>query len=122
MSLFDEIIETLNNNIRIIDYPEKRYVSELLLKFTNGDVNSIYFSENFKDVNFEDLKRMNLKGGFYILTDNIDIPLFESDIKSIINNIYDIVCLSTKIIILNQDILMYRLFPDDIFRIVFNKN
>lgn len=120
MSLFDELIESLNDKIRIVPLSEKEYVDKLISIFTSGDVNNIYLSDNFKDISFEDLEKLNIKGDFYVIIDNMEIPLFKCDIRSIINNIYDIACLSTRIIILNKEILLYRLFPDDIFRVIQN--
>ncbi|WP_439047831.1 CDI toxin immunity protein [Pasteurella multocida] len=47
--------------------------------------------------------------------------MFRSNWELIINNIYDVVCLSTKVFFLDDEKLMMELFPEDKVRVIYKR-
>ena len=53
----------------------------------------------------------------YVLADNADVPVFRSNLKVIMDNIYDVSALSPKVFIFNQEVIIEPLFPSDNLRV-----
>ena len=53
----------------------------------------------------------------YVLADNADVPVFRSNLKVIMDNIYDVSALSPKVFIFNQEVIIEPLFPSDTLRV-----
>lgn len=53
----------------------------------------------------------------FVFADDVDIPVFRSNLRLIAKNIYDVIALSTKLFIFNDEIIIQPLFPTEMFRL-----
>ncbi|MEG9498700.1 hypothetical protein [Mannheimia indoligenes] len=115
MTLFDECKAKLSDSLYLLEKPEKDRAITLLLSF---------LEKGYKYPRKELYKhRMNLdyrklkdyisfsNSDFYVLADIIDVPIFKTDINSIINNYDDITALCPVIFIFNEKFLLIPDFP-----------
>ena len=121
MTLFEECKQALSSNIRILDVKESRNILILLgnlIKDDNlGGWNDIEYVDYDK---LEDLS-IELKGydtNVYVVADDKDIPVFQTNLQLALENFYDISSLSTKIFIFNSEELLFPLFPTEGIRYV----
>ncbi|MGC6248847.1 hypothetical protein ACNO7P_10480 [Bisgaard Taxon 45] len=117
MTLFDECKLALKDDFNLICDEEKKCVMDRFY---------FYFLEkkeefNFQDYSFEEMYIFSKMEPVYVLCDSSNIPLFTSNWKLIIDNIYDVVCLSTKVFFLDDEKLMMTLFPEDKVRVIYKR-
>lgn len=69
--------------------------------------------------NIDELLRFNVfeDGGVFVLADDLDVPVFKTNINLIADNIYDVLALSPKLFIFNADVVMQSLFPGEAIRL-----
>ncbi|WP_430640082.1 hypothetical protein [Mannheimia granulomatis] len=58
----------------------------------------------------------------YVIADDVDIPIFETTMSLLFENIYDVICLATKIYFMSKEMIIYSSFPHEIFYIFDIKN
>lgn len=119
MTLFEECKEALKEDFHIVEDEQKAI--EILQTFPIP-YNYIMWSElSYKDYDrmediVNDLSILSNKS-LYVLADNADVPVFRSNLKVIMENIYDVSALSPKVFIFNQEVIIEPLFPSDNLRV-----
>lgn len=126
MTLFEECKQALSSNIRILDVRESRNILILLGNLIKNDNLS-----NWNDIEYVDYDKLEdlsieLKGydtNVYVVADDKDIPVFQTNLQLALENFYDISSLSTKVFIFNKEELLFPLFPTEGIRYArFKKN
>lgn len=123
MSLFEECKEALKNDFQIIE-DSKEVIAKLNIYPIH--LNSIIWTNmDFRD--FDDMDEL-LKyvqefqnTVVYVVADDKDIPIFTSTLKAVIENIYDVMALSPKVFIFNNEVILEPLFPSYTIRVAFNQ-
>lgn len=126
MSLFEECKNALKNDFQII--------SDIDVEDVYTKLNMYPIKQNFilwKNIDFKDFDDMDellesmqtiQNENVYVVADDRDIPVFTSKLKSIIENIYDVMALCPKVFIFNDTILLEPLFPTYTVRMTFKPN
>ncbi|MEB5888956.1 CDI toxin immunity protein [Enterobacter roggenkampii] len=119
MSLFEECKEALSADFSIIDKEEERVTTILEgYPFVSGNIS---WSEiSFRDFETSDellcqswLKNENV----YVIADDANIPIFRTNLRLVLENIYDVAALSPKMFIFNENLILQPLFPTDALRL-----
>ena len=113
MSLFQECQEVLSEDFEIIDNTD--FILDILnnfpIQFNNIDWKKIHYKDYddmgllFKELNVDESIKV------FIFADDNDVPIFQSNLKLVVNNIYDVMALASKVLIFNDNIILYPLFP-----------
>ena len=53
----------------------------------------------------------------YVIADDANIPIFRTNLRLVLENIYDVAALSPKIFIFNEGMILQPLFPSDALRL-----
>ena len=126
MSLFEECKNALKNDFQII--------SDIDVEEVYKKLNMYPIKQNFilwKNIDFKDFDDMDEllesmqtihNENVYVVADDQNIPVFTSKLKSIIENIYDVMALCPKVFIFNETILLEPLFPTYTVRVAFKPN
>lgn len=120
MTLFDECKNALNADFFLVEGLDERQAIDILKEYPfhseNIDWNDIHFidCETFDDV----LNKKGIKNNIvFVFTDDSNIPMFRSNLNLISENIYDVMALSPKLFIFNDEIIIQPLFPTEMFRL-----
>jgi hypothetical protein len=113
MTLFEECKEALKEDFHIVEDEQKAI--EILQTFPITYDYIMWSELSYKDYDHmedivNDLSILSNKS-LYVLADNADVPVFRSNLKVIMENIYDVSALSPKVFIFNQDVIIEPLFP-----------
>jgi hypothetical protein len=86
--------------------------------FSNGN---ILWAE-FNYVDYEDINELisdnnNKNYDVFVFVDDINIPIFKTNLALIAENIYDVTALSPKIFIFNDKLILQPLFPNETIRL-----
>ncbi|MDQ9889872.1 CDI toxin immunity protein [Acinetobacter pittii] len=126
MSLFEECKNALKNDFQIISDIDTEDVYTTLNMYPIKQNCILWTNIDFKD--FDDMDEL-LESmqtiqdeNVYVVADDQDIPVFTSKLKSIIENIYDVMALCPKVFIFNESILLEPLFPTYSVRVAFKLN
>lgn len=119
MTLFEECEEALKQDFNLVN--NEKEVTKLLQIFPLKGNYMVWGKIEYKDYDcmeellsdFSDLAKIH----FYVLADNADIPIFKSNLKLIIDNIYDIMALSPKVYIFDENVVIEPLFPSYTLRV-----
>ena len=119
MTLFEECREALKQDFTIVDDEQKAV--ELLQNFPLKNNYMVWTNIEYKDYDcmkelLSDLLPLS-ETPFYVLADNEDVPIFRSNLKLLMNNIYDVIALSPKVFIFNEDVVIEPLFPSYTLRV-----
>ena len=119
MSLFEECKEALSADFTIIDKEEER-VTTILEGYPFVSRNISWSEISFRDFETSDellcqswLKNENV----YVIADDANIPIFRTNLRLVLENIYDVAALSPKIFIFNEGMILQTLFPSDALRL-----
>ena len=120
MTLFDECKEALKADFSIIEGDGEKIAINILkgYPFVNGMVNW----DNVKYFDYESADSL-LKANFlqdesvFVLADDIDVPMFKTQLKLVIENIYDVAALSPKLFVFNGNFIVQPIFPTEIIRV-----
>lgn len=126
MSLFEECKNALKNDFQIINDTNAEGVFTKLNQYPIKQNYILWTDIDFKDFDdmdelLESMQTIQDKN-VYVVADDRDIPVFTSKLKSIIENIYDVMALCPKVFIFNENILLEPLFPTYTVRVAFNPN
>ncbi|MBJ6351992.1 MULTISPECIES: hypothetical protein [Acinetobacter] len=126
MSLFEECKNALKNDFQIISGIDVEDVYTKLNMYPIKQNCILWTDMNFNDFDNMDelLESMQTihNENVYVVADDQDIPVFTSKLKSIIENIYDVMALCPKVFIFNETILLEPLFPTYTVRVAFKSN
>ncbi|MDS7929674.1 hypothetical protein RMB13_09315 [Acinetobacter sp. V102_4] len=126
MSLFEECKNALKNDFQIISDID---VEDVYTKLNMYPIKQNYIL--WKNIDFKDFDDMDEllesmqtihNENVYVVADDQNIPVFTSKLKSIIENIYDVMALCPKVFIFNETILLEPLFPIYTVRVAFKPN
>ncbi|MCU4565020.1 hypothetical protein [Acinetobacter sp. WU_MDCI_Abxc222] len=126
MSLFEECKNALKNDFQIISGIDVEVVYTKLNMYPIKQNCILWTDMNFNDFDNMDelLESMQTihNENVYVVADDQNIPVFTSKLKSIIENIYDVMALCPKVFIFNETILLEPLFPTYTVRVAFKSN
>lgn len=119
MTLFEECKEALERDFNLVD--NEKEIIKLLQTFPLKESYMVWNRIDYRDYDcmeelLSDLSDLS-KIHFYVLADNEKIPIFKSNLKLIIDNIYDVMALSSKVYIFNENVVIQPLFPSDTLRV-----
>ncbi|OEI70686.1 hypothetical protein [Enterobacter sp. ku-bf2] len=119
MTLFEECREALSADFTIIDKEEARVTAILEgYPFVSGNISWSEISFRDFETNDELLCQSRLKNeDVYVIADDANIPLFRTNLRLLLENIYDVAALSLKMFIINQSMILQPLFPTDALRL-----
>ena len=126
MSLFEECKNALKNDFQIISDVDVEDVYTKLNMYPLKQNCILWKNIDYKD--FDDMEELLesiqtiQNESVYVVADDQDIPVFTSKLKSIIENIYDVMALCPKVFIFNETILLEPLFPTYTVRMAFKPN
>ncbi len=119
MTLFEECKEALKEDFHTLEDEQKAI--QILENFPIH-CNYIRWSElAYKDYDhmediISDLSVVSNKS-LFVLADNDNVPIFRSNLRLIIENIYDVSALSPKVFIFNEEVIIEPLFPSYTLRV-----
>ena len=119
MTLFEECKEALRDDFSILDDEHKAI--KILNSFPIHSNYIIWSEIKYKDYDcmediVSDLSVLRSKS-LYVIADNHDVPVFKSNLKLIIENVYDVSALSPKVLIFNEEVIIEPLFPSYTLRV-----
>ncbi|AIR66019.1 hypothetical protein [Cedecea neteri] len=120
MTLFEECRAALKANFTIVEGEQLNLAMGIFHQYPwqNGDIK--WSKMDFIDYEITDtlLNDVALKDmSVFVITDDADIPVFKTRLNLVISNIYDVMALSPKLFIFNEDVMMKPLFPHYVVRI-----
>lgn len=120
MTLFEECRAALKANFTIIEGEQLNLAMCIFHQYPwqNGDIE--WSKIDYIDYEITDmlLSDMTLKDmPVFVITDDTDIPVFETRLSLVVGNIYDVMALSPKLFIFNEEVVIKSLFPHDVMRI-----
>ena len=124
MTLFDECQETLSADFNMVDGKAQREAIDILRKYPFVKGNIMWSAIKYSDYESIDalLSAHYIENDkVFVFADDVDIPVFRSNLRLIAKNIYDVIALSTKLFIFNDEIIIQPLFPTEMFRLGINQ-
>jgi len=120
MTLFDECQEALSADFNMVDGKAQREAIDILRKYPFVKGNIMWSAIKYSDYESIDalLSAHYIENDkVFVFADDVDIPVFRSNLRLIAKNIYDVIALSTKLFIFNDEIIIQPLFPTEMFRL-----
>lgn len=120
MTLFDECQEALSADFNMVDGKAQREAIDILKKYPFVKGNIMWSAIKYSDYESIDalLSAHYIENDkVFVFADDVDIPVFRSNLRLIAKNIYDVIALSTKLFIFNDEIIIQPLFPTEMFRL-----
>lgn len=120
MTLFDECKEALRTDFNVVEGEYEKIAINILKSypFVNGVVrwNDI---KCFDYENADRLLEMDFMPGesVFVLADDIGIPIFKTNLKLVLENIYAVTALSPKIFVFSEAFILQPLFPSETIRL-----
>lgn len=119
MTLFEECKQALAANIKILNVEESQECLAMLEKLINHHNVINWDSVEYND--YDDLQHLSktlhhYDAIVYVLADDKDIPMFQTNLQLVLENFYDVAALSTKVFIFNGNELLFPLFPTEKIR------
>lgn len=119
--LFEECKTALGKNINIIDDVKQQEIILSILDTYLTEFNTIDLSIvshcDYSSVNVLLETKINfLNDSVYVVADSLDVPIFESKLKHILEKIEDVTALSPKTFIFNNRFMLQEIFPSSILR------
>lgn len=120
MTLFDECKEVLSADFEVLEGQRERDALDILYNFPFANGNLLW--SDLKHSDYEDINDLisdnhNKNYDVFVFVDDIRIPIFRSNLALIAENIYDVMALSPKIFIFNNELILQPLFPTEIVRL-----
>ena len=122
MILFDECKEALSADFDVFEGQREKDALDVLYKFPFSNGNLLWVDLNYseyEDVNAFISKNNNKNYDVFVFADEIDIPLFKTNLALIAENIYDVTALSPKMFFFNNELILQPLFPSEMIRVSF---
>lgn len=120
MTLFEECKEALGVDFKLIDGDDFIVAMSVLEKYPISKGGVVWADLSFKD--FDGVENLlsevsGVVGDVYVLADDADVPLFQTSLKLVAENIYDVTALSPKLLIFNDRMIIQPLFPTEAIRL-----
>ncbi|UJR61654.1 hypothetical protein [Dickeya zeae] len=120
MTLFEECKEALSADFSVVDGQALKDAMDILNEypFSKG---GIAWSE-IKSSDYENIDDLLIKSPMktddvFVFADDASIPVFKTKLRLIAENIYDVIALSPKLFIFNDEIILQPLFPTEMIRL-----
>ncbi|MFL1494031.1 hypothetical protein ACMSI6_24920 [Pseudomonas antarctica] len=119
MTLFEECKEALSADFNVVEGQARQDAIEVLHEFPFAQGNVMWAEMKSSDYeNIGALLNANPIGDdVFVFADDKSIPIFRTSLKLISENIYDVMALSPKLLIFNDDVILEPLFPTEMFRL-----
>lgn len=128
MTLYDECKIALGNNFQELSKEEAQYAIFLFNNFPIAGTEILWEEIQFLEYNDandllqaiknkETIDCLNQNDSIFVLADNMDYPVFQSNIRSVLENFDDIAALSPVTFLFNQKYIIQQLFPNEYIRI-----
>lgn len=119
MTLFEECQKALSADFEIFEGQDEKKAVEILNSYFF--VKGVISWEEIEHADYEcidDLLNVTTMKNteVYVLVDDASIPVFRTNLSLIAKNIYDVIALSPRLFIFNDEIILQPLFPTEIFR------
>ncbi|MFA9501123.1 hypothetical protein ACERCG_12075 [Mannheimia sp. E30BD] len=112
MTLFEECKSVLNEHFYQLTENESKIIKLKLEGYLNNE------SLNKPTIiSIDNILCLASEKKIYVIADDVDIPIFETTISLLFENIYDVICLATKIYFMSEEMIIYSSFPHEIFYI-----
>lgn len=125
MTLFEECKEALSADFNIVEGQAHRDAIEILYKyqFAKGSI-------NWSEMECSDYENIDAllnaapmgNDNVFVFVDDASIPIFRTKLRLIAENIYDVIALSPKLFIFNDEVILEPLFPTEMFRLGIKAN
>ena len=128
MTLYDECKTALGNHFQELNNEALQYAINLLNRFPIVGTGIIWEKIQFLEYHhsIELLQAINDKkiigylsqdDSIFVFADNMDYPIFQSNLRSALENFDDITALSPVTFLFNKKYIIQRLFPYELIRI-----
>ena len=120
MTLFDECKEALSADFEVLEGQKEKDALDILYNFPFANGNLLWADfkhSDYKDINDFISHNHNENYDVFVFVDDINIPIFRTNLVLIAENIYDVTALSPKIFIFNNELILQPLFPTGIIRL-----
>lgn len=120
MILFEECKEALGHDFYILQGQDEKDAINILhgYPFIAGNISwSEIEHVDYDDIN-DILSNILIKNNdVFVFADEMDIPIFRTKLTAIAKNIYDVIALSPKLFIFNNNLILQPLFPTETLRL-----
>ncbi|MBG5757339.1 hypothetical protein I5E65_30810 [Pseudomonas aeruginosa] len=120
MTLFEECKEALRADFNIVEGQAQQDAIDILYKYPLEKGNILWSEMEYSDYeNIDALLDVNSikNADVFVFADDVNIPIFRTNLKLIAENIYDVIALSPKLFIFNNNMILEPLFPTEMFRL-----
>ncbi|WP_447855570.1 CDI toxin immunity protein [Enterobacter sp. WI-ESBL-E8] len=120
MSLFSECQAALSGDFEIIEGERLCVAIDTFHRYPFHNEGLLWSQMDFTDFELVDERLYELAFGHedvYVIADDAYAPVFKSNFRLILDNIYDVMALSPKLFIFNNKIMMQPLFPHYTIRV-----
>lgn len=120
MTLFEECQEALSEDFTIIPKELNDDIIAIFQQYPFFNGNFIWSDINYKDyANINELLENNIIEDLkvFVIADDQGIPIFQTNLRLLAKNIYDVTALSPKLFIFNDSIIIHPLFPTEMIRL-----
>jgi len=120
MTLFEECQKALSADFEIFEGQDEKKSVDILNSYPF--VKGVISWEEIEHADYESIDDLlnvtTVKNTeVYVLVDDASIPVFRTNLSLIAKNIYDVIALSPRLFIFNDEILLQPLFPTETFRL-----
>ncbi|BBS35946.1 hypothetical protein ACJ9N4_20705 [Enterobacter sp. LM3] len=120
MILFDECKEALGADFEVLEGQSEKDALDVLYKYPFANGNLLWAElkhSDYEDINDLIPDNYNKNYNMFVFVDDINIPIFRTNLTLIAENIYGVTALSPKIFIFNNELILQPLFPTEIIRL-----
>ncbi|HFP9327706.1 TPA: hypothetical protein ACT1UT_002683 [Raoultella planticola] len=117
MTLYDECKEALSTDFDVLEGQREKEALNILYKFPFSNGNILWAELNYVEINELISDNHNKNYDVFVFVDNINTPIFKTNLVLIAENIYDVTALSPKIFIFNNELILQPLFPNETIRL-----
>ncbi|WP_145590700.1 CDI toxin immunity protein [Yersinia aleksiciae] len=120
MTLFEECREALSADFNIVEGQAQQDAIDTLYKYPLVKGSITWSEMEYSDYeNIDALLNANpmKNADVFVFADDENIPIFRTKLSLIAENIYDVIALSPKLFIFNNEVILEPLFPTEMFRL-----
>lgn len=124
MTLFEECRELLKADFDIMEGDDLSMVMDIFYQYPWHSENLMWSAMDFSD---HEISHEMFNGSsfvnetVFVIADDANVPVFRTRLQLIIDNIYDVIALSPKLFIFNDNLMISPLFPHDFIRFSLRK-
>lgn len=124
MTLFEECKELLKADFDVVEGDDLSKVMDIFHQYPWHSGKIMWHEMEFSDHEITD--EMFNGGGLgnetvFVIADDANVPVFKTHLQLIVDNIYDVISISSNVFIFNDNLMMQPLFPHDFIRFSLRK-